>query len=62
MGGERDWICSADQSRQMAAALPRAHLKLFPDCAHSLAAESTEEFRAALRGFLTHFTPCSSPS
>lgn len=53
MGGAHDWICPVNHSRIIAERIPRAHLKVFPHSAHSIANDEPEAFDAAVRGFLT---------
>lgn len=52
LAGEQDWICSADQSRQIAELIPGAELHLFPEAAHSIADDATDEFLRLVRSFL----------
>jgi proline iminopeptidase len=54
MAGAHDWICSPAQSRVIADRIPRAHLKLFKNSAHSIATDETEAYMAAVRGFMTY--------
>ena len=54
LAGAHDWICTPEQSRIIAERIPRAHLKIFRNSAHSIAADEPEEFLAAVGGFLTH--------
>ena len=54
LAGARDWICPPDQSRIIAAKIPRAHLKIFANSSHSIAADEREAYLAAVRGFLTY--------
>ena len=49
-----DWICTPTQARIIADRIPRAHLKIFPHSAHSIAADEPEAFQAAVAGFLTY--------
>lgn len=57
LAGAHDWICPVDQSREIAARIPRAHLKVFAHSAHSIASDEPEAFLAAVRGFLTYASP-----
>jgi len=54
LGGAHDWICGPHHSQQIAARIPRAHLKIFPDSAHSIPQDETTAFFDAVRGFVTH--------
>ena len=54
LAGGRDWICAPDHSREIAEKIPRAHLKIFANSAHSIAADEPEAFLAVVRGFLTY--------
>ena len=54
LAGAHDWICTPEQSRIIAERIPRAHLKIFRNSAHSIAADEPEEFLAAVGGFLTY--------
>ena len=56
MAGANDWICTVQQSRILAAEIPRAHLKIFARSGHSIALDEPEEFLAAIRGFITGMT------
>ena len=52
LAGEKDWICSADQSREIARRIPDAELHIFEDAAHSIANDQAEKFLATVREFL----------
>lgn len=54
LGGAHDWICSPNHSRIIAEQIPRAHLKIFANSAHSIADDEPEAFLQAVRGFLTY--------
>ncbi len=54
IGGAHDWICPPAQSRIIADLIPRAHLKIFANSSHAVAADEPAEFLAAVRGFLTY--------
>lgn len=54
LGAQHDWICPLPHSREIARLIPRAHLKVFRQSGHSLAADEPEAYQAALRGFLTY--------
>lgn len=54
LAGALDWICPPEHSRLMAERIPRAHLKVFAHSAHSVAADESEAFLQAIRGFLTY--------
>ncbi len=57
LGGAQDWICPVEQSYLLAERIPRAHLKVFPRAAHSIAADESDAYLAAVRGFLTYPAP-----
>jgi proline iminopeptidase len=54
LAGAHDWICPPNNSELIAAKIPRAHLKIFANSAHSIAQDEPEQFLAAVRGFLTY--------
>ena len=54
LAGAHDWICPPAQARVIADSIPRAHLKVFPHSAHSIAADEPEAFQAVVTGFLTY--------
>ena len=54
IGGAHDWICVPNHSREIAARIPRAHLKIFRNSSHAVAADEPEAFQNAIRGFLTY--------
>lgn len=57
LAGAHDWICPVEQSREIAALIPRAHLKIFAHSAHAIASDEPAAFLAAVRGFLTYASP-----
>jgi proline iminopeptidase len=54
LAGAHDWICPPNHSRLIAERIPRAHLKVFANSSHSIAADEPEAYLAAVRGFLTY--------
>ncbi len=52
LAGEKDWICAAGQSREIADRIRDVQLHVFADAAHSIADDRPDEFLAVLRGFL----------
>ena len=54
MAGAHDWICPPNHSEEIARRIPRAHLKIFANSSHSIAADEPAAFEAAVRGFLTY--------
>ncbi|MDA1013714.1 MAG: alpha/beta fold hydrolase [Planctomycetota bacterium] len=54
LAGAHDWICAPRHSEEIAARIPRAHLKIFAHSSHSIAADEPDKFLAAVRGFLTY--------
>jgi proline iminopeptidase len=57
VAGAHDWICPPNHSRVIADRIPRAHLKVFANSSHSVAADEPEAYLTALRGFLTYAAP-----
>lgn len=53
LAGRHDWICPVRHSEEIAARIPRAHLKIFEDSSHAIPADQPEDYLAVLRGFLT---------
>ena len=54
MAGVHDWICPPSHSEEIAHRIPRAHLRIFASSSHSIAADESDTFEAAVRGFLTY--------
>jgi proline iminopeptidase len=54
LAGAHDWICSPAQSRLIAERIPRAHLKVFANSSHLIAADENEAYLTAIKGFLTY--------
>jgi 3-oxoadipate enol-lactonase len=50
--GEHDEATPPPMSRELAAGLPRAELKVIPGCAHVPQLQSPRQFLGALKGFL----------
>ncbi|KAJ5740865.1 Alpha/beta hydrolase fold-1 [Penicillium malachiteum] len=50
--GERDWICPPDQSKDIAARIPNAHLDIVPDANHSVHLEKNDEVIRLIRWYL----------
>ena len=44
LAGAHDWICPPAQARVIADSIPRAHLKVFPHSAHSIAGRRARGF------------------
>ena len=61
LAGAHDWICAPKHSQVIADLIPRAHLKVFANSAHSIAQDEPAEFLAAVRGFLTYSIGSSEP-
>jgi proline iminopeptidase len=57
LGGAHDWICAPHHSEILAKQIPRAHLKIFAESAHSIAQDEPQAFDAVVRGFLTYALP-----
>ena len=54
IAGAHDWICPPQHSRLIADRIPRAHLKVFANSAHSVGQDESEAYLNAVRGFLTY--------
>jgi proline iminopeptidase len=54
LAGAHDWICPPDQSQLIAEKIPRAHLKIFANSAHAVAADEPDAYLNAVGGFLTY--------
>jgi len=54
IAGAHDWICPPNQSQLIADRIPRAHLKIFANSSHSVAADETSAYLQAVKGFLTY--------
>jgi pimeloyl-ACP methyl ester carboxylesterase len=52
VGGELDPITTAEDMRELAAAIPEAKLKMFPDAGHGAFREHPEETLALIRDFI----------
>ncbi|HHQ47267.1 MAG TPA: alpha/beta fold hydrolase [Acidobacteria bacterium] len=52
LAGERDPVVAAEETEALAAALPRARFRRFPDAAHSVLAEGGEEALGEVLAFL----------
>ncbi|KAJ6036123.1 Alpha/beta hydrolase fold-1 [Penicillium herquei] len=50
--GERDWICPPDQSKDIAARIPNAHLDIIPNANHSVHLEKNDEVIRLIRWYL----------
>ena len=57
LAGEEDGIVPPDRSREMAAALPGATLRMIPGCGHILQREAPEATRAALAAWRESLAP-----
>lgn len=54
IGAAHDWICAPEFSQKIAAAIPRAELRLFENSGHSVLADEHGAFIDVVRGFLTY--------
>ena len=54
IGAGHDWICDPSYSAQIAAAIPRAELRMFENSGHSILADDHAAFIDIVRGFLTY--------
>jgi len=54
LAGAHDWICPVNHSQVITERIPRAHLKVFANSAHSIAEDEPEAYLNAVRGFLTY--------
>lgn len=53
LAGEEDWICSKNQSKEIAALIPNAKLKIFKNCGHSIAVDAHDQYINAIKKFIT---------
>ncbi len=53
LAGEKDWICSANQSRIMANHIPKSKLKIFKNCGHSIGRDKKEKYISEVKRFLS---------
>ncbi len=54
IAGAHDWICPVNHSELIAEKIPRAHLKIFANSAHAVAADEPDAYLQAVGGFLTY--------
>lgn len=52
LGGEKDWICSAAQSRTIAQHIKHAKLKIFKNSGHAIAVDAHKEYINNIQQFL----------
>lgn len=56
IGGEKDIALGAEPSREIAAAIPGARLKMYPDMGHGLY-EEAKDFKRVVHDFLSEIAP-----
>lgn len=54
IGARHDWICPPENAERIAAAIPRAELRIFENSGHSILADDHAAFIDIVRGFLTY--------
>ncbi len=52
LAGEKDWICSPNQSKTIAKNIKHAKLKIFKNCGHALAVDAHDEYIKIIKRFL----------
>jgi len=52
LGGNEDWICAPEFSREIAGLIPGARLEIFADCGHAMRSDQPERMLCAIREFL----------
>ena len=53
IGGQHDWICPPDFSREIAGLIPGSRLEIFENSSHSIRADEPERMLHAIRSFVT---------
>jgi proline iminopeptidase len=61
LAGEKDWICSAAQSKTIAQHIPNSTLKIFKKSSHALAIDAHDEYIKIMLNFLRKKTPQKKP-
>jgi proline iminopeptidase len=54
LAGKHDWICPPQFSEEIAGLIPNCDLRIFENSSHSIAADETQGYIDAIRGFLTY--------
>ena len=52
LAGDKDWICSAIQSKIIAKHIPNAKLKIFKNSGHAIAVDAHKQYIQAIKSFL----------
>lgn len=52
LGGDKDWICSPNQSRTLAKHIKKSQLKIFKNCGHAVAVDAHKEYIKMIKKFL----------
>jgi proline iminopeptidase len=52
LAGQKDWICSAQQSKIMAHHIPNAKLKIFKNAGHAIAVDAHDTYIKMIKQFL----------
>lgn len=52
LGGDRDWICSAAQSKIIAKHIPKAKLRIFKNCGHAISIDAHKQYIQEISKFL----------
>jgi proline iminopeptidase len=55
--GRHDWICPVSQAQALAAHLPNATLRIYPNSAHQPQVDEPERFRKDVAAFVSRFRP-----
>lgn len=52
LGGGKDWICSAAQSKIIAKNIPKAKLKIYKEAGHAVAVDAHDDYIKSVKKFL----------
>lgn len=52
LAGEKDWICSPQQSKVMAKEIPNAQLKILKNCGHAIAVDAHTKYINIIQKFM----------
>lgn len=52
LAGQDDWVCPPSQSKIIAREIPKATLKIFKNCGHSIAMDAQEKYIKVIKKFL----------
>lgn len=53
LAGSEDWICSPNQSKEIAKRIPNAKLKIFKNCSHAIAYDAHKKYIETIKKFLS---------